>query len=516
MKKEELFHVLGDIDEELVRDAADYRAKRNVRFIRWAAVAATAVAAFALVFNVPGLFSMGKSAAPMAAVDEEAVQEMEDAYNGIEEPAPAAQPRAEGKDSNKSVETGTMGYSAERVTEDYGDMSAERFINSNSHWEWWSEYRTVLPQARQMQGVMKGYYLKIVPELLSSKEENSVCSPLNTYIAFTVLADLTEGESREQILTMLGANDMRTAKERFDVLWTANSVDTPRLKSVLSNSIWLRNDREYNDKLIKTLAKDYHLSSFVGEMGSKRMNEALVEWMDESTHGLLREYTKDMKFDRNTVIKLISAIYYKAAWTENFNKSATDRQTFHGQDRDTVVDMMHRTDSMSYYSNESFEAVSMGLFDSGAMHVFLPRSGTDVDALMRDARVYDIAAGEGNLEPSYPLVTLSIPKFSVNNKVDLIEILRKMGVTDILDEDKANFRPITFDNIFLSSAEHAAVVEIDEDGATGAAYTEMTMADGAPAGNKVRFTVDRPFMFIITGSDGSILFAGVIRNLDRQ
>ena len=32
--------------------------------------------------------------------------------------------------------------------------------------------------------------------------------------------------------------------------------------------------------------------------------------------------------------------------------------------------------------------------------------------------------------------------------------------------------------------------------------------------DEIVFVLDRPFMFIVTGRDGSILFSGIVRNID--
>ena len=65
------------------------------------------------------------------------------------------------------------------------------------------------------------------------------------------------------------------------------------------------------------------------------------------------------------------------------------------------------------------------------------------------------------------------------------------------------------------SVDTTALVEIDENGVTGAAYTQIDLCGGAPRPeDEIDFILDRPFMFTITGRDGSILFAGIVRNID--
>ena len=59
------------------------------------------------------------------------------------------------------------------------------------------------------------------------------------------------------------------------------------------------------------------------------------------------------------------------------------------------------------------------------------------------------------------------------------------------------------------------MVEIDENGVTGAAYTKLEISEGAAKpDDEIDFVLNRPFLFVITGRDGSILFSGIVRNID--
>ena len=179
---------------------------------------------------------------------------------------------------------------------------------------------------------------------------------------------------------------------------------------------------------------------------------------------------------------------------------------------------MHRTDTMGVYRSDRFLSVGLGLNDSGAMYFFLPDEGTDVNALLSDPNVGNaLRYDETDQNRSTSLVHLSVPKFKVTCKNDLIETVRALGVTDALDPARSDFTPLTEerDGLYLSKAEHAAVIEIDEHGVTGAAYTELSLSEGAALpDDEIDFVLDRPFMFIVTGRDGSILFSGIVRNID--
>ena len=69
------------------------------------------------------------------------------------------------------------------------------------------------------------------------------------------------------------------------------------------------------------------------------------------------------------------------------------------------------------------------------------------------------------------------------------------------------------DEIFLSKAQHATRVTIDEEGCTAVAYTVMMAAGGTmPPDDEVDFVLDRPFIFAIISADGLPMFVGVVNN----
>ena len=118
----------------------------------------------------------------------------------------------------------------------------------------------------------------------------------------------------------------------------------------------------------------------------------------------------------------------------------------------------------------------------------------------------------------YPLVNLTIPKFKVSKKTDLLPILRELGISDALDPELSDYTPLTKDrdDIYLAKADHAAMIEIDEHGVTGAAYTEIAIAEGVfEPGETVEYTVDRPFAFTVVHADSSILFSGIVTHPEK-
>ena len=392
-----------------------------------------------------------------------------------------------------------------------------KFANGDAHSEWWEDYTEKVHNSQTVQAGMEQYYELIQKELLSdAADHNAVCSPLNIYIALSMLAEVTDGNTRKQILDVLNVKDMDVLNKRIKAIWDANYVDTPALKSILANSIWLRNDIGYNEDTLKRLSVEYHASSYSGEMGSESMNQKLQKWTDEHTGELLTEYTKELKLKPESVLALISTVYYKASWDKDFPKEQTNKGIFHGVLGDQSVPMMHNDIITDLYQTEHFQAVGLSLVDSGTMYFFLPKEGYKAQDIAADPEMIKICMEPVSMESNSALVHLTVPKFNDSAKTDLLECLKDIGITDVLSDKQADFTPLTkeIENIYLSRAEHAAMVKIDEEGVIGAAYTVLMMEAAGIIQDQVDFIIDRPFVYAVAAPDGSILFTGVIQNIE--
>ena len=481
MKKEELFEALGGIDPDTVAKARSYHGSKKSVWMRWIAVAACAAIVVGAIYGVPIL-----------------------------------------RDHSAGSTNGAYPRGVVAVIPKYPEpvasaLSAEEFYSSDVRTQWQLSHAKLAQESHSLQAGMCGYYTALMEQMLPSEHENTVCSPINIYIAFAMLAEVSDGNTRQQILELLGVADIETLRENVAAIWNSNYLDTPVVKSVLANSLWLNSEADYRDETLKRLAEQYYAAAFRGTPGSEEMNQALRMWTDDNTGGLLSEDTKNMTIAPDAVLEVVSTIYLKAQWTNEFREAQTTKEVFHGTFGDTTVDMMHRTFMTGVYCTQRFTSLALGLKDSGSMYFVLPAEGVDVNTLVSDPDLMKILDHEQDPEKwvSY-IVNLSVPKFRVSGRTDLTAAARALGVTDALDAALSDFTPLTTerDDIYLSKAEHAAMIEIDEQGVTGAAYTEILLAGaGTPPEEELDFVLDRPFLFLVTGRDGSILFSGIIRNM---
>ena len=382
---------------------------------------------------------------------------------------------------------------------------------------WWESLQAQRRDTGYAQG-LESFWEKTVPVFLGGESgENRAYSPVNVYMALGMLAELTDGDSRQQVLDLLGASDIDALRGQANDLWNANYWNDGATASVLASSLWLREDISYVDSTLDTLADTYYASSFQGEMGSQEMDQMLQDWINDQTGGLLEDQVGELTLKPETVLALATTLYFQAKWCEEFSEASNVTQAFHGPNGDRDAEFMRTSMTNTYYWGDNFGAVGLGLENRGAMWFLLPDEGTSPEELLQDSQAMEFLfseSGTRSWENGKNLtIHLSVPKFDISSQTDLLGGLETLGVTDALDPELADFSPTTqdVDSVYLSQAQHGVRVAIDEEGVTAAAYTVMAATgSGAPPEEEMDFVLDRPFLFCVTSQDGLPLFVGIV------
>lgn len=358
--------------------------------------------------------------------------------------------------------------------------------------------------------------------LSDTETENKIYSPLCLYMALGMSAEITDGNTRRQILDVLAQEDIDTLRSHARSIWQANYMDDGMAKCVLATSLWTNNKLTYNQNTIDTLASNYYSSVFTGDPASKQYNKLLRDWLNEQTDGLLEDYVSniDMTPEMNLemVLTLASTVNYSGKWNSKFSKENTKPGTFCSPNGDVQCDFMNAKRDMTYFWGDKFAAVSLGLENNGFMMLILPDEGISAEELLNDDDALGFmtnAAGSAIYSDSeYVTVNMSVPKFDVSSEIDLEDGLSKLGITDIFDPDISDFTPLTdsIDTVRLDKATQASRVMIDEEGCKAASLTIMLNAGAARPTGEVDFVLDRPFIFEIMSETGLPLFVGIVNN----
>ena len=125
---------------------------------------------------------------------------------------------------------------------------------------------------------------------------------------------------------------------------------------------------------------------------TRRPDQALRDWINEQTHGLLAEQAEGLRMEPDTALALASTIYFKAAWDSEFSKERTETDTFHAPAGDVDADFMRRTMESSFYWGGQFHR-RPALLPGGRRYVVPPpRRGVLCGGAAEQRRGHGISA----------------------------------------------------------------------------------------------------------------------------
>jgi serpin B len=226
--------------------------------------------------------------------------------------------------------------------------------------------------------------------------------------------------------------------------------------------------------------------------------------VSDVTRGLIDELLPAGSISPDVRLLLVNALWVKVVWSDPFEAGLTRDRPFHASGGRRKVPTMHRSARLPYARAQGWSMVGL---EGG--------HGLTLDVLLHDGDAGDpppltvSALSELYRGRSSQQVDLALPRFTVETDTSLLEPLASAGVRHMVT-DEARFDGISGEPLRVDEILHQSVLKVDERGAEGAAATAVMMLRAAAVPLRpVRFTVDRPFVFVLRRG-GSILFLGRI------
>lgn len=495
MKHKKLSEAMEEIDDRYLEDAAGKKSFRlPITFAAWAAVFALIILCIPLIQRQePGKFYSTDTAAGEQPIQETAAPESPQAI-----------------DLTYNVAAPQYPEMAPYPTDERDIAQTDAYFQSR---------REQYNQPKGYADSLTNFWKASIPAVLTGNDsKNTVYSPINVYMALSMLAETAGGDSRQQILDTLNAKSMDALRTQAGYVWNAHYCADGATTLLLGNSLWLDDTLLYNKETADILAEAYYASVYHGNLESPELSAALQNWLNDQTGGLLKDQIQNLAFEPDTLMALASTIRYKVKWLTSFDESLTAPGVFHTPGGDVTAEFMHSTISPGrYYYSDNFSAIRLSTEDYSHMWLILPDEGLTPQDLLDSGTVMDMIFSYDDSSDAYHEVSirinLALPKFDIASDLDLKQTLLDLGIRDVFEEEKADFSGISPDSLYLSQVRHAGRVMIDEEGIDAAAYTVMAMCGaGMPPNDEIDFVLDRPFLFIIESSDGLPLFAGVVNN----
>lgn len=359
---------------------------------------------------------------------------------------------------------------------------------------------------------MESFFTAASQEFLADSKKNTLWSPANAAIGLAMLTELTAENTQQQLLTLLGVESTETLRTYISALWESAYCRDGLEQCTLANSLWLNKSLQYNEDTISALSHHYYASVYRGDLGSAGVNSSISTWLNSNTGGLLKSAADNIQLPRDAVLALYSTLYIQSKWVDEFNAAKNTQDVFHAPSGGKTVTFMNRDlVQTNYYWGDTYGAVSLRLKNGCQMWFILPDAGLTPTDVLNDGQYMEMLTASQWENEKYMKVNLSVPKFDVSQAQDLKEGLKELGVTDLFSLETANFSAITSDSpVFITAANQAVRVQVDEQGVKAAVYIEFPGAGAAaPPEEIIDFVLDRPFLFVIT-NDSVPLIAGVV------
>lgn len=358
---------------------------------------------------------------------------------------------------------------------------------------------------------------KTTSELLTTQERsaNIMYSPMSLYMALALSASAADGETQEEMLSLLNMKDLGIEQleeqtgNLFRLLYTDNEIG----KLKLANSLWLDKDIAFNEEYLKTASDDYYASIFSVDFSDKETGDLISNWISENSNGTLKAASP---ISKEQIMTIINTIYFYDEWTNKFNEDKTQKDTFYSYDgKEVLCDFMNmKFFSNSFIDGEGYISSSLRFKNHASMNFYLPDEGVDVYDLIATQEKVNVMFDRDNPknEKKFGEVIFKVPKFNFDSTFNLKESLKAMGMESAFKSD-ANFTRLTDDSMaYISDIIQASHISINEKGCEASAYTQINYCGSGLPKDNAEIVLDRPFIFSITSSNGAVLFVGVINN----
>lgn len=286
----------------------------------------------------------------------------------------------------------------------------------------------------------------------------------------------------------------------------------------VANALWGQKGVAFHAPFVEGAAATFGATlrelDFRGAAAKSR--DTINDWVAGQTHDRIRDLLPTDAVHRETKLVLTNAIYFKAAWDEQFTKRATEKGDFllHDGGKKAGVDLMRQSHDFHYFDGGSFQ------------HAELPYEGHELAMLiLLPKEIGGLPEFEKSLSPELLArcrreqanhdVALTLPRFKITSMAMLQAPLIELGM-DRAFSDHADFSGMSAQEALkIDAVVHKAFVDVNEEGTEAAAATAVTMAlaSAPPPLPKAEFRADHPFLFLITHrATGAILFAGRLQS----
>jgi serpin B len=356
---------------------------------------------------------------------------------------------------------------------------------------------------------------------LGAQDDNIFFSPFSISEAMAMIYSGARGDTETQIADTMhftvGQDRLHPVFNRLDLELQsrgqgAKGKDGEPFRLHIANSAWGQEGWQWQQQFLDTLGVQYGSGMRLVDFLTypEQCRQTINAWVEWRTENRIKELMPEGIITSNTVLVLVNAIYFNAAWLKLFDEKDTSSGTFTRLDESTVmVPLMLQNEEHGYMQGDGYQAVEL-LYDGEelSMVIILP----DIDRFEEIESMLSAGFIDGITDSLQDFsVILTLPKFECESEFSLANTFYEMGMEDAFIPAVADFSGMDGSrSLYITDVVHKGYVAVSEAGTEAAAATGGSFG-GTSAPEAQYFRADHPFIFFIRDVETeTILFVGRI------
>nr|P93692.1 RecName: Full=Serpin-Z2B; AltName: Full=TriaeZ2b; AltName: Full=WSZ2b; AltName: Full=WZS3 [Triticum aestivum]CAA72274.1 serpin [Triticum aestivum] len=361
-----------------------------------------------------------------------------------------------------------------------------------------------------------------------STVNNAAFSPVSLHVALSLITAGAGGATRNQLAATLGEGEVEGLHALAEqvvqfVLADASNIGGPRV--AFANGVFVDASLQLKPSFQELAVCKYKAEAQSVDFQTKaaEVTAQVNSWVEKVTTGLIKDILPAGSIDNTTRLVLGNALYFKGAWTDQFDPRATQSDDFYLLDGSSIqTPFMYSSEEQYISSSDGLKVLKLPYKQGGdkrqfSMYILLPEALSGLWSLAEK-----LSAEPEFLEQHIPrqkvaLRQFKLPKFKISLGIEASDLLKGLGLllpfgaeadlSEMVDSPMAQ-------NLYISSIFHKAFVEVNETGTEAAATTiAKVVLRQAPPPSVLDFIVDHPFLFLIReDTSGVVLFIGHVVN----
>lgn len=357
---------------------------------------------------------------------------------------------------------------------------------------------------------------------LNSKEDNVFYSPLSLYLHLDIISNLTDDSKiKDEFNNLLSLSQDKRNKNYINA-YLNNFYLATGATTQIYNGLFVDNKHEFNDQLLSLLTEKY-VETFSLNYDNEKDISKILKWADEKNDTKNMLSKEDLEIDEESIMNLISILYYKNNWKTKFYKQNTYQDYFYGNNYNNKVKFMKHNYIGEAYDYGTHYVVYDYYNNDYKIKYIVPKNNNKIDDILKNNNIFknDIRHLIKNKENSNPVIKLCVPKIDYNYTLNFKEILTDLGLNKTFDENyKAfnySFKNLTEeDNVYLKYVKQKNMIEFTEDGTIAKTVT-FSGFDSKNASEYILETLiiklDHPFAYIIEDNSSLPVYYGIVNQL---